>query len=149
MASEIKKPRIFIDKKGNWFQDGLKITHRWTYLENNKNLDVDEEGNFFVDEGYGRVYVEVEDTPFVIKMINLKEGRFYAHLNDETVEELIPDQVTICAENVPYTVVKNGKFKARFTTPAYYELTKHIILENDDYYIRSQNGKIKINTEIN
>ena len=98
MNSENKKPRIFIDKNGNWFQDGLKITHRWTYLENNKNLDVDEEGSFFVDEGYGRVYVEVEDTPFVVKMINRTNGNFMAVLNDETVEQLSPRDITICSK---------------------------------------------------
>ena len=42
-----KDPRIFIDSRGRWFQDGIRITHRWTYLENNKNLDVDENGRFF------------------------------------------------------------------------------------------------------
>jgi hypothetical protein len=80
MGSENKKPRIFIDKKGNWFQDGIKITHHWTYLENNRNLDNDKDGRFFVDDGYGRVYVEVEDTPFVVKMVNKIKGKLKTSL---------------------------------------------------------------------
>jgi len=142
-----KKPRIYIDKNGNWFQDGLKITHRWTFLENNKNLDVDEDGNFFVDEGYGRVYVEIEDTPFVVKMINNKDGKYFAVLNDETIEELIPGEVLICKDNVPYTTVKNNKFKARFTTQAYYEFAKNIIQRDENFYLDTNDGTIQIRME--
>jgi len=144
MNSENKKPRILIDKNGNWFQDGLKITHRWTYLENNKNLDFDDDGRFFVDEGYGRVYVEVEDTPFVIKMVNKKDGKYFAVLNDETVEQLNPEQILICTGNIPYTMVKDSRFKARFTSQAYYEFAKNIIHREDGFYIDTSDGNIKI-----
>lgn len=147
MTTESKNPRIFIDKNGNWFQDGLKITHRWTYLENNRNLDIDEEGSFFVDEGRGRVYADVEDTPFVIKMVNRKDDKYFLVLNDETVEELIPEDITVCSGNVPYTSVKNNKFKARFTSRAYYEIAKHITQEEDGFYIAANDGKIKIKFE--
>ena len=139
-----KKPRIFIDKRGNWFQDGLKITHRWTYLENNKNLDVDDEGNLYVDEGTGRVYVEAEDTPFIVKMVNFKNGIFYAVLNDETVEEMHPENIKIGKENVPYTRVKESKFNARFSSQAYYELAKHAVQKGDDFYLDTPEGEVKI-----
>ena len=146
MASEKNKPRIFIDKRGNWFQDGIKITHRWTYLENNKNLDVDEQGRFFVDEGFGKVYVELEDTPFVIKMIDKKNDKFYLILNDETVEEFQLEHIWFGQDNVPYTKVKNDKYDARFLRPAYYELMKYAEQEGDEFYLKSGNKKIKINS---
>jgi len=145
MGSENKKPRIFIDKRGNWFQDGIKITHHWTYLENNRNLNKDKDGRFFVDEGYGKIYVEVEDTPFVVKMVNKNEGKLYAVLNDETVEELNPDNIKICAENIPYTTVKDNRFKARFSSQAYYEFAKYIIQQDDEFFIDTQEGRIKLN----
>jgi len=144
MGSENKKPRIFIDKKGNWFQDGIKITHHWTYLENNRNLDNDKDGRFFVDDGYGRVYVEVEDTPFVVKMVNKIKGKLYAVLNDETVEELNPYNIKICPENIPYTTVKDERFNARFLSQAYYEFAKYIIQQGDEFYIETPEGMIKL-----
>lgn len=147
MNEESKNPRIFIDKNGNWFQDGLKITHRWTYLENNRNLDIDEDGSFFVDEGRGRVYVEVEDTPFVVKMVNKTDNKYFAVLNDESVEELLPANITVCSGNVPYTTVKSNRFKARFTSRAYYEIAKYIIQEEDGFYIATKDGNIKISME--
>ena len=144
MAKKDKNFRIYIDKRGNWFQDGLKITHRWTYLENNKNLDIDEDGNLFVDEGTGRVYVEAEDTPFVVKMVNFKNGILYAVLNDESVEKLKPENIGIGEKNVPYTTVKNSRFDARFSSQAYYELAKHAVQDGDDFYLDTPGGQIKI-----
>ena len=74
----MEDPKIFIDKQGNWFQDGIKITHKWTYLANNRNLHMDKEGNFYIDEGWKKVHVEVEDTPFVVKMVD-KKGMDFTH----------------------------------------------------------------------
>ena len=141
----MEKSRIFINKRGEWFQDGIKITHIWTYLENNKNLSQDSNGRFFVDDGMGKVYVEVEDTPFVVKMVKKVDNEFFIILNDRTEEKLNFEEFKMNKENIPYTKVKNSNYNARFLRPAYYELTKHAIEENGNYYIILNNKKIKIN----
>lgn len=129
------KPRIFIDKRGRWYQDGIAITHKWTYLHNNRLLSRDEEGRYYIDEGRGRIYVKVEDTPFVVKMMDKRSDGFYAILNDETEEKLDFDTVWMNEENTPYIKVKNGEFEARFARPAYYEFTKYLRQEGDKFYI--------------
>jgi len=135
------EPRFLIDKRGNWFQDGIKIRHRLTYLYNNKLLDRDEEGRYFVDEGSGRLYIQVEDTPFVVKMIHKKDDGYHLILNDETQELMDFDSLTINNENIPYVKIKDGKFDARFLRPAYYELMKYLIKEGNRYYIDNGNRK--------
>ena len=127
--------RFFIDKSGNWFQDGIRIRHRGTHLYNNRLLDRDGEGRFFVDEGSGRLYVEVEDTPYVVKMVYKRGGEFYLRLNDETEETLDFGSLRLNAENVPYAKVKNKRFEARLSRPAYYELMKYAEKEGGGYYI--------------
>jgi len=129
------KPRFYIDKEGNWYQDGIPVLHKWTYLHNNKLLGRDEEGRYYVDEGSGRLYVHVEDTPFVVKMIDRREDGFYIVLNDETQEKLDFNNLRMDKENVPYTRVKNGEYEARFLRPAYYELTRYMIQEGNNFYI--------------
>jgi len=138
------KPRFFIDKEGNWFQDGIPVLHRWTYLHNNKLLSRDEEGRYYVDEGSGRLYVKVEDTPFVVKMVDMREDGFYAILNDETEERLDLDKLWMNEENVAYTKVKKDQYEARLLRPAYYELTKHLIEEGDNFYIQVKGIKHRI-----
>jgi len=134
-------PRIYIDKEGNWYQDGIPILHRWTYLYNNKLLRRDEEGRYYVDEGRGRVYVYVEDTPFVVKMIDKRQDGFFIILNDETEEKLDFKSLWLNNENIPYTRVKNGEFEARFSRPAYYEFTKYLKQEGDKFYIELDGNK--------
>lgn len=139
-----KNYRIYIDNRGNWYQDGILISHRWTYLENNRNLDIDSNGEYFIDEGMGKMYVEVEDTPFVVKMVDFKNDRIHLILNDETTELLDVNDLFLNEHNIPYTHVKNGKFKARLLRPAYYELMKMAVEEEDGFYIVNQGEKFRI-----
>ena len=138
---ESKEPRIFIDSRGRWFHDGVRITHRWTYLENNKNLDVDADGRLFVEEQGSRVYAECEDTPFVVTMVGKTEDGFSVRLNDESREKLDFTTLTIAEQNIPYIKVKNGKFEARLLRAAYYELMKHAEKDGKGFYLESGGSK--------
>lgn len=123
VKNTVKKPSIFIDKKGRWFQDGVPVTHRWTYLENNRNLRKNADGGFEVAEGGVIIPVEVEDTPFVIVSAELTTGGIKAGINDETVELLTGGGgLTVSTDNVPYAMIKDGEFKARFLSRAYYSI---------------------------
>jgi len=135
------KYRFLIDKRGNWFQDGIKIRHRITYLYNNKLLKRDEEGRYYLDEGSGKLYIEVEDTPFVVKMVNKMGKDFFIILNDETREKLDLKTLSINSENIPYAKIKQGEFDARFTRAAYYEFMKYLKKEGKNYYIMSNGEK--------
>lgn len=133
--------RFFIDKRGNWFQDGIKIQHRLTYLYNNKLLRRDDQGRYYLDEGSGKLYIEVEDTPFVVKMVGREGEDFYIILNDETKEKLDLHTLSINEENIPYAKIKGGDYEARFTRPAYYEFMKYLKKEDDTYFIVSNGEK--------
>jgi len=138
MTKEEINYRFLIDKRGNWFQDGIKIQHRLTYLYNNKLLKRDEDGEYYLDEGSGKLYIKVEDTPFVVKMVDKNGEDYFIILNDETREKLDLNTLRINSENIPYAKVKNGEFDARFTRPAYYEFMKDLKKDIDDYYIISK-----------
>ncbi len=119
----MKTPRIFIDKKGGWFQDGVPITHRWTYLENNRNLRPADGGGFEVVEGKVVIPVEVEDTPFVVVSAELTNAGILVGINDETSEALTEEaDLRVNSDNVPYARIKEGRFRARFLSRAYYAI---------------------------
>lgn len=139
-----KKARIFIDKYGNWFQDGIQIVHKWTYLYNNNLLDIDEDGRFYIDEGRGRVYAEIEDTPFVVKNIDINGNTITLILNDESTETLDSDTLYLNSENIPYVKVKSGRFDARFSRAAYYELMKVLECSDDRFYLVIGSEKLDI-----
>ncbi len=135
MSKKEIKYRFLIDKRGNWFQDGIKIQHRVTYLYNNKLLKRDEDGEYYLDEGSGKLYIKVDDTPFVVKMVHKKGEDYYLVLNDETQEKLDLNTLSINSDNIPYAKIKNGEFDARFTRAAYYEFMKDLKKEDENFYI--------------
>ncbi len=128
-------PRIYIDRDCNWFQDGMPILHKRTYLYNNKLLQQDEQGRFFIDEGRGKVYVQVEDAPFIIKDIEKQNEDIYITLNDESTEVLSYENLFINEHNIPYTKVRNGMFNARFSRPAYYRLAELLVNKGNKYFL--------------
>lgn len=144
---ETVRSRIFIDREGNWFQDGIPVLHRWTYLYNNRLLRRDEEGRYYIDEGRGKVYVQVEDTPFVVKMIDKREDGIYLILNDETEEKLDFRTLMLNRDNIPYTKVKGGTFDARFNRPAYYEFTKYLKEQSGKYYLELGDKRYQIKSK--
>ena len=136
------RPRIYIDKEGRWFQDGIPVLHKWTYLYNNRHLRRDKRGRYYIEEGMGRIYAIVEDTPFVVKMIDKRKDGFYLILNDGTEEKLVLNTLKMNKENIPYTKVKAGEFDARFTRPAYYEFTKYLRQDKGKFYLELGDYKL-------
>jgi uncharacterized protein len=129
--------KLFIDKEGNWFQNGAEIIHREIYLQFNQMLEKDAGGEYFVKLGREICKVEVEDAPFVVKGLQTKPGELWIELNDGTTEKFDPALFWMNEDNVPYTSVKESKFHARFLRPAYYQMASYIVSDNDaDFFIK-------------
>jgi hypothetical protein len=80
-------------------------------------------------------------------MADFRGGDFYVRLNDETEEKLDLKNFRIDGKNVPYIKVKGGKFDARFSRPAYYELMKHAEEIGLEYFIEERGVKHLIKSE--
>jgi len=125
--------RLVIDKEGHWFQNGAEIIHRQVYLTFCRALEKTAEGDYRIRIGQEVCRVEVEDAPFVVRRIlDGEDGKLNMLLNDETVEPFRPEEFWIGNDNVPYAKVKESRFHARLSRPAYYELAKHITLDDDE-----------------
>lgn len=125
--------RLVIDKEGHWFQNGAEIIHREVYLTFCRSLEKSANGGYRVRIGKEICRVEVEDAPFVVRQVFEGEGgRLFMVLNDETTEPVYPDRLWIGNENIPYVEVKQCRFHARLSRPAYYELAKHITVDDNE-----------------
>jgi uncharacterized protein len=119
--------RLFIDKEGRWFQNGAEIIHVLIYQQFNQMLEKSQDGFYQVRLGREICRVEVEDAPFVVRrVLDNPDGGLSVELNDGTVEPFAPEHFWIGDSNVPYTMVKNQEFHARFSRPAYYQLARFI-----------------------
>jgi hypothetical protein len=125
-AEDIPPCEIFIDKEGRWFHNGAEIVRRDIIRLFYANMQRDSWGRYVLHWHGSACSVEVEDTAFVVRRADGEESAFSLHLSDDSVEKLSPKTLSVGRENVLYCMVKDGRFPARFTRAAYYQLADHI-----------------------
>jgi uncharacterized protein len=86
---------------------------------------VDASGHF-IQIGPVRVPVEVEDAPYSIVRLEPAGEGFTLTLNDLTREPLDPATLRLGAGDAPYCRVKGGRFEARFSRAAAWQLLQHM-----------------------
>lgn len=125
--------KLVIDKEGNWFQNGAEIVHPEIYRLFNQLLEKAPDGGYLVRMGCEICKVEVEDAPFVVKrLIENDHAQLELELNDGSREPFDPKFFWIGDQNIPYCRVKNTVFHARFSRPAYYQLARHIVTDENE-----------------
>lgn len=134
---------IRIDREGRWFYNGSQIIHPSVLKVFNDGLFLGEDNNHYLRVEDDIAYIEVEDTPFIVRRVEPieREGtvsRFVIRLSDGTEEDLDVGTLEINRNNVPYCRVRKG-MRARFTSQAYYMLAEYIEYDerHDAYFVRS------------
>ena len=121
---------IRIDKDGVWYYNDAEMIRKDIVVLFSQNLTHDESGKYLIELNEEKCYVEVEDTPFVIKKLSLtknhEEDSLSVFLSDESIEELDLNSLRISEANILYCTVKNNRFNARFSRAAYYQLAEFI-----------------------
>jgi len=118
-------PRLRIDRDGVWFHDDAEVTHPGIIANLRENLRVDGDGHF-LQIGPTRVPVEVEDTPFVVERVEALGDGLTATLNDLTREPVALDTLRVDERGIPRCRVKEGRFDARLSRAATYQLLQHV-----------------------
>jgi hypothetical protein len=118
-------PRIAIDREGVWFHEGEEVTHAGMLANLQSDLRRDAQG-YHLQVGIVRVPVDVEDTPFVIVRAERDDDRLTMILNDLSRERLDPGTLRFTENGTPYCSVKGGKFEARWSRAATYQLLQHV-----------------------
>jgi hypothetical protein len=122
-----KPSAISVDKDGKWYFEGREIIRKDILALFYEHLHQNEDGYYVEVEG-DREYLEVEDTVFLVESVSLVENgeeAFLVYLNDGTEERLDLETLRITESNVPYCMVKGGRFSARFLRLPFYQLGKH------------------------
>jgi hypothetical protein len=122
-------PALRVDVDGDWFDGDVPITHPGLVANLRANLRRDGDGYFI--QTRVRIPVTVEDVPFVIERLTAAADGFRVVLNDGTEALVDPATVRIGAGEVPYCEVKEGRFEARLSRAAAYQLLSLARLDPD------------------
>lgn len=115
-----KLPDLRIDADGDWWDEGVQITHHGIIANLRGNLRRDGDGYFI--QTRVRIPVRVDDAPFVVTRVERRGEDLHVYLNDGTDERIDPASLRLGREEVPYCAVKGGTFDARFTRAAAWQL---------------------------
>jgi hypothetical protein len=118
-------PKLRIDHDGLWFHDNAEVTHPGIVANLRDNLLVDERGHY-LQIGPARVPVEVEDAPFVVERVEAAGEGLTATLNDLSQEPLALGTLRVDERGIPRCRVKEGRFDARLSRAATYQLLQHV-----------------------
>jgi hypothetical protein len=149
MVTQDNPYEIQIDKDGIWYFRGTEMIRRDIVQHFYQHLKTDDAGAYFyIEIDDERCPVRVEDVPYVIKSVELstplhgdEKPCIMISLTDGNTEVLdLERPLRQGKDNVLYCRVKNDKFEARFSRPAYYQLCGYIDYEpNKDVYVINLN----------
>jgi hypothetical protein len=145
---ETSPRQIRINKDGVWYYGDEEIFRKEIISLFYENLKQDQAGRYLIELNDERCYIEVEDTPYIVKSVNKSSSEggtkeiIYINISDGTIEQLDPDTLSVGKDNVLYCRIREGSRKARFSRAAYYQIAHYIEndIENSRYFI-SLNGQ--------
>jgi uncharacterized protein len=128
----VESGKISFRRDGNWYTDEERIDNPRIARLFSRSIRRNPDGSYFLQVGDERASITVEDTPYVIKSVEGDAATgFTAMLNDEEREPLDYGSLEAGPDNVLYSRVKNGAFRARFLRPAYYHLSDCLGMDDD------------------
>lgn len=138
---------IRIDKDGTWYYQGAEMVRRDIVNSFYRHLKKDREGRYVIEFENDHCFVEVEDTPFVIKSVDYcasgEEGEdvIYLLMPDDSKEKLDPSTLHIGKDNTLYCTIGRDGVEARFSRNSYYQIAKYIEQKpNENRYCIVLNG---------
>jgi hypothetical protein len=133
------RPTIRVEKDGKWYFEGAEIIRKEILSLFYDSLHLDKEGYYLEIKGESE-RLEVEDTVFLVEgaeLVKDSDEAFVIRLNDGSQERLDLNTFRIAEGNVPYCLVKEGRFPARFLRLPYYQVAQHALHDEDtgEYFI--------------
>lgn len=124
--------RYHVDREGALFFEGCRLNDPWTLRFFLRNMDVDEQGRYVVVCDGEYCYIEAEDTPYVVVDLDVKTSGSGSVEGIELLfagsykERLDPYTLFVDHGNIPYCMVRKGRFPARFNRKSYYHLASYV-----------------------
>jgi hypothetical protein len=138
---------IAIDKEGVWYYQGQEMIRKDIVQYFSQHLKLDDSGRYVILIGNDQEYVQVEDSPLVVRNLgrvpaeDSGEDKIELYLSDGSWENLDPETLRISDEHIPYCRVRQNTINARFSRAAYYALSQFINEDEEGNFFLVLNGR--------
>lgn len=126
LLSGLSLERITLDAEGRWWHEGDPIDNPRIVELFNRSIERTAGGTYVLHIAPYTYPIEVEDTPYFVRRIELAGDTVRLYLSDGSDEKLDVSSLRSRAGRGFYCAVKGGAFAARFSRPAYYALAEHV-----------------------
>ncbi len=123
----VRQSGIRIDREGRFIHEGQEVQHQGLRRALYRWLDRLPDGRHVLRLDAERfAYIDVDDTPLVVRAVRWRKDRALLSLSDGAREELDPATVTVEEDGAVRCLVRGGRLRARFSTSALATLSERI-----------------------
>jgi uncharacterized protein len=122
----VQNSHIRFGRDGIWYADGEPIANQRIADLFSRHIRRAADGTYVLEMAFERAPVEVDDTPYVVRALDVSGNAIDVELNDGTRERLDPATLAVGERDVLYCRVKKGAEPARFLRAAYYQMVPHV-----------------------
>jgi len=141
----IETNTIRFGRDGRWYADDEPIVNQRISDLFSRHVTRGDDGDWWLRIGDERAKIVVDDTPWVVTRVDGDPAAgFRVTLNDGSSEPLAAGSLRLGAEDVLYTDVKGGAYRARFLRPAQLELLGHVDVVGERFVLRLPSGALEI-----
>mgnify|MGYP001158766956 FL=1 len=141
---------INIDRAGNWFHEGVKIT-RQPLVNLFATILIWEDGDFFLITPVEKMKIQVENTPFLVIDMEVRGSREEADilLSTNVGEHILVDanHPVYMFNNEPIFLIRS-KLEARILTSVFYRLVEIGVEESNELVVYSQGNRFCLGSTI-
>lgn len=142
-----EEENIRLDGEGNWFQSDYPILHERTIQFLYKNIELDEEGRYYLTGEDKPIYFKVEEVPYWVTKIERTIAGYLITLTDGSIELLSLDHLWVNPKkNTLYCAVKGGRIPAKFFRAAYYDLATDLEKDASGFHLNFRSKQYRIMT---
>ncbi len=134
----VQGEKILLKKDGTWIADGIEITHEETRKIFYKSIHWDsEQKKYYLEIGYERLFIEVEDTPYFVTELERTGKKIFAKLSSTVEIEILATNLLYVYQHpqgVLYLMLPENE-RARFLSASYYDLLKDLTEDENGYFL--------------
>jgi hypothetical protein len=135
----LRKSGIRLDAEGRFWHEGQEVTHEGMRHAFFRWLDRNPDGRYVLRLDERRfVYLDVDDSPFVVGSLRWTGDRAFVRLSDKSEEELDYRSLRLRG-GTAYSTVK-GRFEARFATSAWNALAERLVERDGRVFFHAAGG---------